>query len=144
MEWKIRMQMPNYSDSMTWALIALECIKVAKLSIFSKYGFPSVKGMRICTPQYLQKSFNIQPFVQLVQALVISRLDYCNVLCASHPACAFIPLWWDWSSTSPRVFSLHWLPIAICVKFSSSLSQWHLVAPTQKAQSHFPKPSLSL
>ncbi|KAJ8386055.1 hypothetical protein AAFF_G00177440 [Aldrovandia affinis] len=80
----------------------------------------------------------IRPFLTqeatqlLVQALVISRLDYCNSLLAGLPACAIKPLQLvqnaaarlvfnqpKFTHVTPLLFSLHWLPIAARIRFKS-------------------------
>ncbi|XP_058477750.1 uncharacterized protein LOC131448934, partial [Solea solea] len=68
----------------------------------------------------------------LVQALVISRLDYCNSLLAGLPACAIRPLQLiqnaaarlvfnlpKFSHTTPLLHSLHWLPVAARIRFKT-------------------------
>ncbi len=78
----------------------------------------------------------IRPFLSeqaaqlLVQALVLSRLDYCNSLLAGLPACTIKPLQMIHNPAARVVFNepkkahvtplfikLHWLPIATCIKF---------------------------
>ncbi len=77
----------------------------------------------------------IRPFLSeqaaqlLVQALVLSRLDYCNALLAGLPACTVKPLQLIQNAAARVVFnepkkssiytslSLHWLPVAACIKF---------------------------
>ena len=66
----------------------------------------------------------------LVQAMVISRLDYCNSLLASLPACVIQPLHLiqnaaarlvfnlpKFSHVTPLLRSLHWLPVAGRIRF---------------------------
>ncbi|KAL2086181.1 hypothetical protein ACEWY4_017240 [Coilia grayii] len=65
----------------------------------------------------------------LVQAMVISRLDYCNALLAGVPACAITPLQMVQNAAARLVFTqskrahvtplfiqLHWLPVAARIK----------------------------
>ncbi len=78
----------------------------------------------------------IRPFLSeqaaqlLVQALALSRLDYCNALLAGLPACTIKPLQLIQNAAARVVFNepkkahvtplfirLHWLPIATRIKF---------------------------
>ncbi len=78
----------------------------------------------------------IRPFLSeqaaqlLGQALVLSRLDYCNALLAGQPACTIKPLQLIQKAAARVVFNepkkahvtplfirLHWLPIAARIKF---------------------------
>ncbi|KAL2102190.1 hypothetical protein ACEWY4_001358 [Coilia grayii] len=65
----------------------------------------------------------------LAQAMVISRLDYCNALLAGVPACAIKPLQMVQNAAARLVFTqlkrahvtplfiqLHWLPVAARIK----------------------------
>ncbi len=82
---------------------------------------------------YIKK---IRPFLSehatqlLVQALVLSRLDYCNALLAGLPASSIKPLQLIQNAAARLIFnelkrthitplfiSLHWLPIAARIKF---------------------------
>ncbi|XP_072222435.1 uncharacterized protein [Leuresthes tenuis] len=68
----------------------------------------------------------------LVQAMVISRLDYCNALLTGLPACAVKPLQMVQNAAARLVFNqpkrahvtplfieLHWLPLAARIRFKS-------------------------
>ncbi|KAK3528885.1 hypothetical protein QTP70_012078 [Hemibagrus guttatus] len=80
----------------------------------------------------------IRPFLStqatqmLVQSLVISRLDYCNSLLAGLPLNAIRPLQMiqntaarlvfnlsKFSHTTPLLRSLHWIPVAACIRFKT-------------------------
>ncbi len=80
----------------------------------------------------------IRPFLSehptqlLVQALVLSRLDYCNALLAGFPASSIKPLQLIQNAAARLIFnepkrthvtplfiSLHWLPIAARIKFKA-------------------------
>ena len=82
----------------------------------------------------------IRPFLTqdsaqlLVQAAVISKLDYCNSLLTGLPACALKPLQLiqnaaarlvfnqpKFSHVSPLLRSLHWLPVAARTEFKTLL-----------------------
>ena len=79
----------------------------------------------------------------LVQALVISRLDYCNVLLAGLPASATRPLQRiqnaaarlvfnqpKFSHVTPLFRSLHWLPITARIKFKTLVLSYKAVHQT--------------
>ncbi len=86
----------------------------------------------------LYNNRKIRPFLSehatqlLVQALVLSRLDYCNALLAGLPAISFKPLQLIQNAAARLIFNelkrmhvtplfinLHWLPIAARIKFKA-------------------------
>ncbi|XP_076012079.1 uncharacterized protein LOC143004811 [Genypterus blacodes] len=91
----------------------------------------------------------IRPFLTdkaaqvLIQALVISRLDYCNSLLAGAPASAIRPLELVQKAAARLVFnlpkfshttcllrSLHWLPVAVCIQFKTLVLAYRAVKGT--------------
>ncbi len=82
----------------------------------------------------------IRPFLTqhaaqlLIQAHVISKLDYCNALLAGLPSCTIKPLQMIQNAAALLVFSepkrahvtplfisLHWLPVAARIKFKTRM-----------------------
>ncbi len=97
---------------------------------------------------------NIRPFLTqlaaqlLIQALVLSRLDYCNALLAGLPSCTIKPLQMIQNATARLVFSkpkrahitplfvsLHWLPVAARIKFKTLMLSYRTA--TGSAPSYF-------
>ncbi|KAJ8384479.1 hypothetical protein AAFF_G00205000 [Aldrovandia affinis] len=87
----------------------------------------SLYNIRRIRPFFTQEATEL-----LVQALVISRLDYCNSLLAGLPAGAIKPLQLvqnaaahlvfnqpKFTHVTPLLSSLHWLPIAARIRFKS-------------------------
>ncbi len=102
----------------------------------------------------LQNIRKIRPFLTqhaaqlLVQALVISRLDYCNVLVAGLPSCTITPVQMIHNAAARLVFSepkrahvtplfvsLQWLPVAAHIKFKTLMLAYRTV--TGSASSYF-------
>ncbi len=96
----------------------------------------------------------IRPFLTphaaqlLTQALVISRLDYCNALLAGLPSCTIKPLqmiqnaaaWLVFSvpkraHVTPLFISLHWLPVSARIKFKTLMLAYRIA--TGSAPSYF-------
>lgn len=100
--------------------------QVASISRSCRFALYNIRRIR---PYLTQQATQL-----LVQALVISRLDYCNSLLAGLPACTFKPLQMIQNAAARLVFnlpksahvtplliSLHWLPIAARIKFKALL-----------------------
>ncbi|KAI2649345.1 hypothetical protein H4Q32_020599 [Labeo rohita] len=97
----------------------------------------------------------IRPFLTeqaiqlLVQALVISRLDYCNALLAALPSCTIKPLQMIQNAAARPVFNkpkrahvtppfitLHWLPVAARIKFKSLMLAYRTATDSAPAYLH--------
>ncbi len=89
----------------------------------------------------------IRPFLSehatqlLVQALVLSRLDYCNALLAGLPASSIKPLQLIQNAAARLIFNepkrtqvtplfinLHWLPIAARIKFKALMFAYRITS----------------
>ncbi len=103
---------------------------------FSDYITKTARSCRFA----LYNIKKIRPFLSehatqlLVQALVLSRLDYCNALLAGLPASSIKPLQLIQNAAARLIFNepkrthvtplfinLHWLPIAARIKFKALL-----------------------
>jgi hypothetical protein len=82
-------------------------------------------------------------YISLIQALVISRLDYCNSLLAGLPACAIKPLQLiqnaatrlvfnlpKFSHVTPLLRSLHWLPVEARIRYKTMVLAYGAVRGT--------------
>ncbi|KAL0170982.1 hypothetical protein M9458_035578 [Cirrhinus mrigala] len=97
----------------------------------------------------------IRPFLTeqatqlLVQALVISRLDYCNAFLAGLPSCTIKPLQMIQNAAARLVFNepkrahvtplfitLHWLPIAARIKFKTLMLAYRTTTGSAAAYLH--------
>ncbi len=85
----------------------------------------------------------------LVQALVISRLHYCNALLAGLPSCTNKPLQMIQNAAARLVFceikrahvtplfiSLHWLPVATRIKFKALMLAYRTATGAAPAYFH--------
>ncbi len=110
------------------------------------------KTARSC--RFALHNTKIRPFLTehaaqlLVQALVVSRLDYCNALLAGLPSNAIKPLQMIQNAAARLVFnepkrthvtplfiSLHWLPVAARIKFKTLMLAYRTT--TGSAPSYF-------
>ncbi len=84
-----------------------------------------------------------------VQALVISRLDYCNARLAGLPSCTLKPLhmiqnaaaWLVFNKpkrahVTPLFISLHWLPVATRIKFKTLMLAYRTATDSAPAYFH--------
>ncbi len=97
----------------------------------------------------------IRPFLTehaaqlLVQALVISRLDYCIALLAGLPSCTIKPLQMIQNAAARLVFNkpkrahvtplfifLDWLPVAACIKFKTLMLAYRTTTGSAPAYIH--------
>ncbi|KAI2648152.1 Solute carrier family 13 member 1 [Labeo rohita] len=97
----------------------------------------------------------IRPFLTeqatqlLVQALVISRLDYCNALLAGLPSCTIKPLQMIQNAAARLVFNepkrahvtplfitLHWLPVPAHIKFKTLMVAYRTAIGSAPAYLH--------
>ncbi len=97
----------------------------------------------------------IRPFLTehaaqlLVQALVISRLDYCNARLAGLPSNTIKPLQMIQNAATRLVFnepkrahvtplfiSLHWLPVAACIKFKTLMLAFRTTTASEPSYFH--------
>ncbi|XP_038562053.1 uncharacterized protein LOC119893791, partial [Micropterus salmoides] len=94
---------------------------VAAVSRSCRFALYNIRKIR---PYLIQYATQL-----LVQAMVISRLDYCNALLAGLPACAVKPLQMVQNAAvfdqpkrthvTPLLSDLHWLTVASRIKFES-------------------------
>ncbi len=101
------------------------------------------KTLQVCIAQHQKNQAQL-----LVQALVVSRLDYCNALLAGLPSNTIKPLQMIQNAAARLVFnepkrahvtplfiSLHWLPVAARIKFKTLMLAYRTT--TGSAPSYF-------
>ena len=108
---------------------------------------------------FLYNIRRIHPFLTtystqlLVQAMVLSHLDYCNSLLAGLPASAIRPLQLiqnaaarlifnvpRYTHTTPLLTDLHWLPVIARIKFKTLVLAYQAVKGSTLAYIQFPPP----
>ncbi len=95
------------------------------------------------------RPFLTQHAAQLVQALVISRLDHCNALLSGLPSCTIKPLQMIQNAAARLVFSkpkrahvtphcisLNWLPVAARIKFKTLMLAYRTATGTARSYFH--------
>ncbi len=102
--------------------------------------------LQVCIAQH-QKDQALSNWQLLVQALVISRLDYCNALLAGLPSCTIKPLQMIQNAAARLVFkrahvtplfiSLHWLPVASRIKFKTLMLAYRTTTASAPAYFHW-------
>ncbi len=126
--------------------------RIEKCMIFVKKMLLTWKIIR--TSENHHNIRKIRPFLTehaaqlLVQALVVSRLDYCNALLAGLPSNTIKPLQMIQNAAARLVFnepkrthvtplfiSLHWLPVAARIKFKTLMLAYRTT--TGSAPSYF-------
>ncbi len=154
---------PCHSDSTAWLLDSIRHINnypstsVRNLGVifddqltFKEHIAKTARSCRFA----LHNIRKIRPFLTehaaqlLVQALVVSRLDYCNALLAGLPSNTIKPLQMIQNAAARLVFkepkrthvtplfiSLHWLPVAARIKFKTLMLAYRTT--TGSAPSYF-------
>ncbi len=113
---------------------------IAKIARSSRFALHNIRKIRPFLTQHAAQL--------LVQALVISRLGYCNALLAGLPSCTIKPLQMIQNAAARLVFSkpnrahvtplfisLHWLPVAAHIKFKTLMLAYRTA--TGSAPSYF-------
>ncbi|KAL0174283.1 hypothetical protein M9458_030251, partial [Cirrhinus mrigala] len=114
---------------------------IAKTARFCRFALHNIRKIR---PFLTEQATQL-----LVQALVISRLDYCNALLAGLPSCTFKPLQMIQNAAARLVFNepkrahvtplfitLHWLPIAARIKFKTLMLAYRTATGSVPAYLH--------
>ncbi len=107
------------------------CIKYDTKSTLQRAHCKDCSILQVCIAQH-QKDLTEHAAQLLVQALVISRLDYCNALLAGLPSNTIKPLQMIQNAAArlvlnepkrahvtPLFVSLHWLPVAARIQFKT-------------------------
>ncbi|KAI2645655.1 hypothetical protein H4Q32_028702 [Labeo rohita] len=114
---------------------------IAKTARFCRFALHNIRKIR---PFLTEQATQL-----LVQALVISRLDYCNALLADLPSCTIKLLQMIQNAAARLVFNelkrahvtplfitLHWLPVAACIKFKSLMLEYRTATGSAPAYLH--------
>ncbi len=120
---------------------SLSKTKYAKTARSCRFALHSIRKIRAFLTQHAAQL--------LVQALVISWLDYCNALLAWLPSCTIKPLqmiqnaaaWLVFSEpkrahVTPFFISLHWLPFAARIKFKTLMLAYRTATGSAPACFH--------
>ncbi len=149
------LQLYRMISSFSWVLLQLpHQLRSEILVLFSMTSWLSKTTLQKLFDLALHNIRKIRPFLTqhaaqlLVQAIVISRLDYCNALLAGLPSNTIKPLqmiqnavaWLVFSEpkrahVTPLFISLHWLPVAARIKFKTLMLAYRTA--TGSAPSYF-------
>ncbi len=115
-------------------------MQIAKTARSCRFSLHNIRKIRPFLTQHAEQL--------LVQALVISRLNYCNALLAGLPSCTIKPLQMIQNAAARLVFRkpkrahvtplfifLHWLPVAARIKFKTLMLAFRTA--TGSAPSYF-------
>ena len=144
-------QMVRFGDSIQCLIGSGKNYLPLFIQIFCKLCLRDIQSWNIAAVTracrfFLYNIRRIRPFLNtywtqlLVQAMVLSCLDYCNSLLAGLPASAIRPLQLIETTASRLVFNvprhshvtplltdLHWLPFIACIKFKTLVLAYQAV-----------------
>ena len=115
---------------MSFCLLNRELLN-SKMGLVHSYHMPTVRLRQ------LRDRVNQETMKQLVTSLVLSRIDYCNVVLAGLPASTIAPLQRVHNAAArldrrshitPALRELHWLPVKYRIKFKIAVFMHQVTA----------------